>query len=47
MFNKDIFKKSEIVDNILGQMDQGSKVYSILNTLMLTDITKWDNEQLL
>jgi hypothetical protein len=27
-------------------MEQGSKVYAILNTLMLTDITKWDTEYL-
>ena len=45
-FKKSIFKADSVVQTILDQLNEGSKIYSLLNTLLLTDITLWNNNYL-
>lgn len=41
-----IFEKDKVVEKIIESFEDGSKTLFILNTLLLTQITLWTNEQL-
>jgi len=45
-FDKQIFKKSEVVEKILEFMKIGSKTNFLLNTLLLTDTSEWKTKYL-
>lgn len=46
-YDKQIFKKEEVIMRLLEFMKQGSKTVFILNTLILADITVWKNKHLI
>lgn len=43
-FDKQYFKKEEVVDRIIKGIDKGSSTLIGLNTLVLTDISVWTRE---
>jgi len=46
-FDKQIFKKKRVVEQIIEYMKIGSKTIFLLNILILTDISVWKNYQLI
>ena len=45
-FKKQYFRKEEIVQEIINLIDRGSSTLIGLNTLVLTDISVWNNSQI-
>ena len=43
-FRKQYFRKEEIVQEIINLIDRGSSTLIGLNTLVLTDISVWNNQ---
>ena len=46
IFDKNIFKQDNVVECIIGTLDDGSKTNFILNTLNMIDISVWGNDKI-
>ena len=45
-FEKNVFKSPKVVETILTELQRGSKCFSLINTLLLTDINAWSIDDL-
>lgn len=45
-FEKSIFRDSEVIEQMLEELQRGSKSFSLINTLLLTDINTWGIDDL-